>query len=233
MNQVWTTDSAKIHESLRAVISEDVDVSLQLTNGTLTKSRAVKIHNHGGKLYILFLRTSDIQAVRQIQAVFFKPAGLPILGFHSTTIKASEKLLAFPLPDELFYVQRRKHPRFLTPQGSVISFLMDGRERANVCLLKDISKGGARLHGSPIYPVMTHDIIGPSTLTLSGYESLITREVTLQKAKIVRVRRGNKSKAEMGINFMLSTKEKQQLNNHLNYLTNDSPFPFPKTPFSL
>ncbi len=231
MNQVWTTDTNKILESFSSAIAAEIDFSLLLAGGSKITARALKLHSYEGKMYFILQCPPDLLASQEIDSVFFKMPGHPILSFHCDPLKRSEKLLAFPVPQELFFVQRRQHPRFLTPQGSIAAFLLNDKERANVCLMKDISMGGAKLHGSPAYRVRPQDVIGPSTLTLSGYESLLTREITLQKAKIVRTNINDKM--EIGLSFMLNNKEKQQLSSHLHYLTKESPFPFPESPFTI
>lgn len=231
MNQVWTTNADKILESFTSAIAADVDFSLLLTGGSKKTGRALKLHSYEGKMYFIMQRPPDFLSSHEVQGVFFKVQGLPALSFHCNLLKRTEKLLAFPVPRELFFVQRRRHPRFLTPQGSIASFFLDKKERVNVCLIKDISMGGAKLQGSPAYRLNPRDVIGPSTLTISGYESLLTREITLQKATIVRTNINDKM--EIGLSFMLNNKEKQQMSSHLNYLTRESPFPFPESPFTI
>ena len=166
--------------------------------------------------------------------VFFKLPGYPFLSFSWSIFFQTEKLLAIEVPDKVHKVQLRQAERFIAPQGSIVTFFTPARQRLNLCHLSDISSSGARIEGSPVYPLHKNDSVGPCTLSMSEYQALIVREVTLSSSRIAWVDNFQDGRIRAGIRFEPSKKEHIQLVTHLEYLTNQSPFPFhpAASPFS-
>ena len=142
--------------------------------------------------------------------------------------------MAIEVPDQIHKVQLRHAERFLTPQGSIVTFFTPAKQRLSLCRLNDISSTGAKIEGSPVYPLHKNDTIGPFTLSMSEYQALIVREVSLSSSRVAWVDRLQDGRIKAGIRFEPTKKEHIQLVTHLEYLTNNSPFPFRPavTPFS-
>ena len=213
MKEIWTRDVSEILDELDQVVAGTL--SIQNRQGKMTQTRVIKLHEHNGNFYLLIKRPSEINVVNDIKTAYYKLNGKPILGFPCIPEKISEKYLAISLPEEIFQVQLRKFPRYLTPKGAMISFLIKDKRRVTICELQDISLSGARLFGIPRYDLMEKDIIGPATLTLSGFHSVVVREITLQDAIIQRIIPRKTGESELGVSFELSSKDKKTLAEHI------------------
>ena len=78
--------------------------------------------------------------------------------------------------------------------------------------------GGAKLLGQPSHSVGLNDMIGPCTLSLAGQNAVISREVTINTAAVVRVEQQGRQQG-LGLKFALSDSEENQLQEQLDYLT--------------
>lgn len=230
MNELWTKDSKQILYALNSVAERSVSFAIQ-QKGRFFATKALKLHVHKGKEYLIMERPEKLVSSLDISSILYKVKGLPVLGFKVSEVKASEKFLATLLPCEIFLVQRRRHTRYIAPKGSIATFFLPSRQRPNVCMLQDISMGGVKLHGGLNNSISKKDMIGPCTLTLTGYESLITRQVTLQSSYVVRNFAMRNGKVELGLRFDLNTDEEELLGVQLDYLAVRSPFPLRVAPF--
>ncbi len=228
MRVPWARDSKDVMEAINMVIDTATPLFLQSKGSPVRHTRAQKIHIHKGIQYLIMKRPSQLQYSKQIDSAIFKMKGLPLLGFQIRITKETDKLIGASFPKEIYSIDLRQHPRHASPDGSLASFLVGSRPRVSLCKLLDISQGGLKLIGSPIYELNENDIIGPCTLSLAGTNRLISREVTLQKARITRVlSQGRDNRIELGINFELSEREGELLREYISYIDENSALSFP------
>ncbi len=219
--QPWLTDPKEIMEAIRALIDGQFPVTLQLKGSRPLQSRLLAIHFHRQTLYLLIARPPGLQDVYQVRDLLFKLEGLPILGFSCPVTRASDTILATMLPFALFSVELRQGTRVEMPPGSMATFFVQGRSQVNICLMENISMGGVKLSGQPTHALGRTDIIGPCTLSLAGQDAVITREVTINRAAVVRVEQQGQKQLGFGLKFDLNASEEQQLREHLAFLGQD------------
>lgn len=230
MNELWTKDSKQILYALNSLAERGVSLAIQ-HKGRFFVTKPVKLHDRKGKEYLIMERPAKLGFPHDISSILYKVKGLPVLGFKVSEVRVSGKFLATSLPREIFLVQRRQHTRYITPKGSIATFFLPFRQRPNVCMLQDISMGGLKLQGRLNSSVSKKDMIGPCTLTLTGYESLITRQVTLESSYVVRNYARRNGNVELGLRFDLKSDEEELLGRQLDYLAVKSPFPLRVAPF--
>lgn len=216
--QVWSTDSKEIMEAIRALIDGQFSVTLQRQGARPLQSRLLAVHTHRHVPYILIARPPGLDNTYQIRDLLFKLSGVPILGFSCPVTRDSESILATMLPEALFSLELRQGPRLAALPGSMATFFVRGRALVNICHMENISMGGVKLLGQPTHSVRLHDMIGPCTLSLAGQDAVISREVTISSAAVVRVEQNGKQQG-LGLKFSLTESEEQQMEEHLDYLS--------------
>jgi hypothetical protein len=219
--QPWLTDPKEIVEAIRALIEGQFPIMLQLKGSRPLQSRLLAIHSHRQTPYLLIARPPGLADVYQVRDLLFKLEGLPILGFSCPVTRASDTMLATMLPYALFSVELRQGMRMATPSGSMATFFVQGRSQVNICLMENISMGGVKLSGQPTHALGCKDMIGPCTLSLAGQDAVITREVTINRAAVVRVEQLDRKQLGFGLKFDLNGNEEQQLREHLDFLGQD------------
>lgn len=229
--EVWVQDPEKVEKVVETLVSEGIMLSMKI-GGALLRTRAVMIHYHEGVPWLLLSKPEGLPKVTGDITLYFKMKGQPIRQFPLACALESDTLLAGRLPTEIYQLQLRKHPRFLLPAGSLVSFQVPNRTRTNVCSLADISLGGARIVGTPKYEIEKDKRIGPFTLTLSEYQAVVVREVTIYQGRVARVAPMDRfsDRVEMGIEFLPDARELEMLTRQIHYLTRESPFPLLKAP---
>ncbi len=215
--QPWVTDPHDISEAIRALIDGQFAVTLQRQGGRPLQSRLLAIHTHRQTPYLLLERPTGLANAYQIRDLLFKLNGLPILGFSCPITRESDTLLATMYPEALFAMELRKGERLEALPGSMATFFVRGRSMVNICLMDNISIGGAKLTGQPTHGIKLNDIIGPCTLSLAGQDAVISREVTINKAAVVRVE-AQGGQQVFGLKFELNDNEEVQLKEHLDFL---------------
>ena len=231
---LWSDDRKEIIHLLTTLVSHRHAVGIKVSGLSTIRSIALKLHYHQNRPYLLFHALPiPLKSGQGKMAVFFKLPGYPLLSFECPRFFHSEKYFAVEAAPLIHKVQLRQADRFLAPQGSIVTFFTPQKQRLSLCRLSDISTSGARIEGSPVYPLSRNDTIGPCTLSMSEYQALIVREVTLSSARIAWIDRFQDGRLRAGIRFESSKKEHIQLASHLEYLTHQSPFPFQPaaTPF--
>jgi len=216
--QLWSTDSKKIMEAIRALIDGQFSITLQRQGDRPLQSRIVALHTHRRVPYLLITRPSGLDNAYQVRDLLFKLSGLPILGFSCPVTRDSESILATMLPESLYSLELRQGPRITALPGSMATFFIRGRALVNICHMENISMGGAKLLGQPSHSVGLNDMIGPCTLSLAGQNAVISREVTINTAAVVRVEQQGRQQG-LGLKFALSDSEENQLQEQLDYLT--------------
>lgn len=217
--QPWLSDPKEIMEAIRALIDGHFPVTLQVKGNRPLQSRLLAIHVHRQTPYLLIARPPGLEDVYQVRDLLFKLTGMPILGFSCPITRASDTILATMLPLALFSVELRQGARMDMPVGSMATFFVQGRSQVNICLMENISMGGAKLSGQPTHALGCSDMIGPCTLSLAGQDAVITREVTINRAAVVRVEQQDRNHLGFGLKFDLNGSEERQLREHLDFMS--------------
>ena len=215
----WTTDPKRICEAINALIDGRFLVTLQRQDGGPLRTRLLGIRTHGNVSYLLIVRPAELDNAYQIRELLFKLTGLPVLGFSCPITRESDTLLATMLPYALFRLElRQSGPRLSLPPDAVAKFFLTRRSQMLVCTLSDIGLGGARLSGPAAREIKPHEVIGPCTLTLTGKEAVIHREVTINSSMVTRVEMQD-GQPGLGLKFSSSEDETRQLAEHLAFLS--------------
>ena len=204
-------------EAIRALIDGQFPVTLQRRGGRPLQSRLLAVHTHRQIPYLLIARPLGLTDAYQIRDLLFKLNGLPILGFSCPVTRESDTLLATMLPETLFALELRQRERLEALPGSMATFFVRGRALVNICLMENFSMGGVKLTGQPTHNIKFNDVIGPCTLSLAGQDAVISREVTINRAEVVRVE-SKGGQQVFGLKFDLSDSEGQQLQEHFDFL---------------
>ena len=215
----WSTDAKEILELINALIDGRVPVTLRRTGAASLRTRITAIHYHRRTPYLLLARPQGLADGRAVRDLLCQVEGLPILGFSCPITREGERVLATMLPRSVFAVDLRAHPRFTPRDGSMATFFVRGRSRVSICMMADISMGGVKLVGTPTSPIQANDIIGPCTLSLAGRDALISHELTVNRASVVRLEQGDGGQLGLGVRFELSEHEEKQLKEQLDFLT--------------
>lgn len=219
--KLWSDDPKKIVEVINALIDGRVSVTLQGRQSLGLWSRIHTIHYHRNIPYLLIAKPKGLESARIIREVLFKMKGLPVLGFSCPITREAESLLATMLPQSVFQLELRAHERLVPLQGSMATFFTRGGSRVSICMMEDICLGGVKLRGTLAQNLAANDIVGPCTLSLAGRDALISREVTVNKAKVIRVDNPQNSSDQrgIGIKFDLQDYEESQLKEHIEFLS--------------
>ncbi len=216
----WSEDPKEIIELLNVVIGGHVPVILQGRQVSGLRTRIHKIHYHRNIPYLLLARPQGQGNTRYVREVLLKIKGMPVLGFSCPITREGSNFLATMLPQAVFQLELRGGQRMVPLQGSMATFFTRGGSRVSICMMQDICMGGVKLTGSLAQNLAMNDVIGPCTLSLAGWDALISREVTVNVAKISRIEDANDSTDQRGIavKFELQDYEKVQLQEHLEFL---------------
>lgn len=216
--QVWSTDSKEIMDAIRALIDGQFPVTLQRQGERPLQSRLLAVHTHRHAPYLLIARPPGLGNAYLVRDLLFKLSGLPILGFPCPVTRNSDSILATMLPESLYSLELRQGLRLGALSGSMATFFVRGRALVNICNMEDISMGGVKLLGRPTHSIGLNDMIGPCTLSLAGQDAVISREVTISAATVVRVEQQGK-KQSFALKFALNDSEEEQLREQLDFLS--------------
>jgi hypothetical protein len=222
MKKTWSKDPKEILDMLTNFAGTGLPLSVQLNSNWVLRTKLVKIHYYKEWPYLLILRPAGLESSSHIDSMLFKFSGFPILGFSALVERESENVLAVRLPESIFQLELRDNSRIAPLQGSMATFFIKDKARVSICTMENISMGGVKLVGRPTHHIKNGDIIGPCTLSLAGRDALISREVTVDNAIVVRVadEDGHSSQTGLGLEFDLSKMEKRQLKEHIDYIAN-------------
>lgn len=215
--QPWSTDPKIIMEAIGALIDGHIPVTLQRQGDRPLQSRIIAVHSYRQVPYLLLARPPQLAQPYQVRDLLFKLKGMPILGFSCPVTRESDNILATMMPHAFFALELRHGLRIEAPHGSAASFFVGSRSRVNISALENIGLGGAKLSGQMVHVIGSKDIVGPCTLSLPEKDTVISREVTFNKAIVARVeRRGEKQ--SFALKFELSPGEEQQMREYLHFL---------------
>ena len=205
-------------KAVSALIDGQMPITLQRRGGRPLQSRIVAIHIHCHVPYLLIARPAELTNAYQVRDLLFKLKGAPILGFSCPVTRESDAILATILPTALFAIELRQVERHDALPGSIATFFVPNRPLVNICVIENISLGGVKLSGQPTHTIKRNDRIGPCTLSLSGPDTLIHREVTINTAAVVRVERQQGRQQIFGFKFELNDGEAQQVSEQIDFL---------------
>jgi len=213
----WSTDRQEILDALNAAIDARLPVTLRCRGRRPARSRITGIHMFRGRPYLILKKPAGLRDSRAVKELVLKVPGLPVLGFSCPVTRESPTVLATMLPTAMHQFELRAAPRLAPPKGSMATFFLAHRSRVSICMMENISICGVKLVGTPTHQISTGDIVGPCTLSLAGRDSLIDREVTIEKGEIVRTVPDDGAPGQwgMGIRFTLSDRERQELQEQL------------------
>ena len=107
-------------------------------------------------------------------------------GFLLQIIRQSERFARAFLPEEIFELQRRKHPRVYTPRQSSLTCVPKNSQRLLTAQILDVSLEGARIYGD-LEGLSTGSVLAPLTLNLY-FRDKLRSPVTINVAEAVVVR---------------------------------------------
>jgi hypothetical protein len=219
--KLWSEDPKEILELFNAVIGGRLTVMLQGRQVSGLRTRIQAIHRHRNIPYLLLVKPQGLTDARFVRDVLLKMKGLPVLGFSCPITREADNLLATMIPQAVFQLELRSHARLVPLQGSMATFFTRGGSRVSICMMEDICMGGVKLTGAFAQNLAVNDVVGPCTLSLAGRDALISREVTVNKAKIIRLEDGAKNTDQrgIGIKFELEDYEEVQLHEHIDFLS--------------
>ena len=187
----WSEDQKEILELLNSAVGGRFPMTLQGRQCSGLRTRIHKIHYHRDIPYLLLLKPQGLVDTRLVQEVLLKLKGLPVLGFSCPITREASSLIATMLPQTIFQLEIRNNARLIPLQGSIATFFARGGSRVSISMMEDICMGGAKLMGAFAQNLAVNDTVGPCTLSLAGRDALISREVTVNKARIVRLEEAN------------------------------------------
>ena len=184
------------------------------------RTRVIGLHYYRQRSYIILTKPIGLEDGQGIKELCFKIPGLPILGFSCPIIREAGGFLASILPSSISQIELRSSPRLSVPSGSMATFFAKGRAMVSICMMENICMGGVKLQGKPTISLKVNDLIGPCTISLAGRDALISREVTVNQAIVVRINSSgnNDRQLEMAFKFELSDLEEMQLKEHIDFL---------------
>lgn len=214
----WSSEPKDIMEAVSMLIDGQIPVTLQRRGEKPLQSLIVSVYFHCQIPYLLISRPPGLTNPYQVRDILFKLTGLPILGFSCPVTRESDTLIATMLPTSLFTIDLRQGARHDAFPGSIATFFVPNRSLVNICVIENISLGGVKLSGHPTHTIKLKDRVGPCTLSLSGPDAQIHREVTINRAAVVRVEQQQGSQYFFGFKFELHDEEVQQIHEQLDFL---------------
>lgn len=217
----WSADPKQLLEVVNALIDGRVPVCLRGRMTPGLRTRIVKLYYFRNIPYLLMMKPEGMTNSKFVHDLIFKIRGLPVLGFSCPITREADNLIATMMPQALFQIELRQHERLTPLKGSMATFFTRGGSRVSICMMDNICMGGAKLVGSFANTLSVHDIVGPCTLSLAGRDALISREVTVNRARVVRLEEVASSgdSRVIGITFDLQDYEEAQLKEHIDFIS--------------
>ncbi len=211
MRELWTRDREAIRHELELAAGRRLPAVLLDGRGQrVLACRFVRLLWHAGQGFVVIRRMPGFAHADPQEAVWlaYRFANRPVVLCRAVAPRAARDLLAFPLPSQLYFMQRRRHRRYFIRHQGVVSFFVANRARVCQMRLADISLEGACLVGLPRYDLGPADRLGPATFSVVTEGEPIVKEVTISHAAVVRHRPRSASELELGIRFVLDQAER-------------------------
>lgn len=148
MKEKWSSHTEQIIHELISVIANKLNIFLytdEEPSGLITT--ATHVCSYDGEDYLFLKSDGGLKTGQRGFLVYKQPGGELSRGFTLEIKKSTKKMVAISLPKEIFQIQRRKHPRIKTPQGSVVNFYIKDEHILNTLKVMDITMSSARLTG--------------------------------------------------------------------------------------
>ncbi len=136
--------------------------------------------------------------------------------FHCKPVKQVGDFLALNYPNEIFEIQRRKHPRVKAYNGSCVCFTMANKQRVMVGKIVDVCMEGAKISGDFSTKISAGNLITPMSMTLS-YQYVKSEDATIQvpEATVVRVVNDGNDTKEFSVRFLLPDKLQESMERYV------------------
>ncbi len=210
-HELWSASREKIYNELNSLASDRSPVSLHDAYGHCATSRLRVLVHRGAEAHLVLNRPRQLTEVERIERIVYKRLNSPFMFFDARGVRASEKLLSCLIPQTLYYLQRRRFPRYAIKNRGAAAFFLN--RRAKVCHMElvDLSLGGARLSGVPRYDLRTSEVVGPATFSIASSDDLFIRELTINQAAVVRSSVKKGATFDVGLHFVLDQKEQKAM----------------------
>ncbi len=211
MHELWTRDQEAIHHELELAVGRRLPVALlDDERRRVLAGRFARLLWHAGQGFIVIRRSSGFAHADpgNVAWLAYRFANRPVVLCRTNSPRVFRDLLAFPVPSQLYFVQRRRHRRYFIRHQGVAAFFVANRARVCQMRLADISLGGARLVGLPRYDLGPADRLGPATLSVVTEGEPIVKEITISHAAVVRHQPRSADEFEVGIRFLLDQAER-------------------------
>lgn len=211
MRQLWSENTREILDELARIVEKRQPVSLQGVEGHLATGIIRSVAMREGEPFLVFRRPQRLVDPDLVRHIVYKQESGPFMLFPLRVDRIHQQLMAAAMPERIFFLQQRKHPRYRLRQHGLASFFVDRKARLCQMRLSDISLGGACLVGRPCYELNSTCLIGPATFTISADQSAMRRAVTVSQAEVVRSTVLRVGGWEVGIRFSPGEQEKISL----------------------
>ena len=161
--------------------------------------------------YLVLQRPKNLSEMGRVRKVVYKLLDRPFIYFPVTVENATDRFLSCVMPQQLYYLQRRRFARYRIKNRGSASFFLNRRARVCQMDLHDLSLGGAKLTGSPRYDLHTSETLGPATFTIVSEDELVMREVTINQATVVRSIVQQGAHWDVGVRFQMNSAERTSL----------------------
>lgn len=210
-HELWTAHQQKIYDELSSLAECRQPVSLQDDHGHYATSRMRALVRRKPETYLVLNRPRQLTGVQAIERIVYKRLNSPFIFFDARMIRATEKLLSCRMPQALYYLQRRRFPRYAIKNRGSASFFLNRRARVCHMQLADLSLSGARLQGVPRYDLRTSDLVGPATLSIASADNFFVREMTISQGAVVRSAIKKDDSYDVGLHFKLDQREQKAM----------------------
>lgn len=210
-HEIWSGRRQKIYEELNGLVANRHPVSLQDDHGHYATSRMRALVRRAPEIYVVLNRPRQLTDVERVERIVYKQQNGPFMFFDARMARATEKLLSCIMPQALYYLQRRRFPRYAIKNRGAAAFFLNRRARVCHMQLVDLSLGGARLSGTPRYDLRTSELLGPATFSIASSDGFFVRELTINQAAVVRSSVTRDDSYDVGLHFALDQLERKAM----------------------
>lgn len=219
MKEKWLSNTEQIINELISVITNKVNLFLyteEETGGLITT--ATHVCSCDGEAYLFLKSDGGLKTGQKGFLVYKQPDGELSRGFTFEVKRSSKNMVATSLPREIFQIQRRKHPRIITLEGSVVNFYIQGEQTLYTMKVMDVSMASARLTGIPKNRLTEENKLERMSFYLRrklyGNDSY---PITIRSAVVKKLKRYRKilREVEVVVCFQPSLVEEEQLNQYI------------------
>jgi len=211
MQEIWSSNSGEIRRELKKLAVVLPPLSLHDSQGHVGASRLRALVHRDRRILLVLQRPARLTEVGRVSKVVYKMPDRPFIYFPVKVEIANERFLLCAMPNRLYYLQRRRFPRYRIKNRGAAAFFLQARGRVCRMEIDDLSLGGARLTGTPRYDLHSFEAIGPATLSIVSEDDLVLREINISRATVVRSVVGHGARWDVGLRFHLENSERHAL----------------------